>query len=216
MIILRNKKGFTLAEAFITSAIVGLFLAAAFAFLNTTQRANQVNDTQLRAEEYAKAAMDRILTELRIANPETVLAANALGLNATEINPGSGSCINFQIPVGIYDNNLVFDDNDDDGDGYTDELVWGTNATAGNSVAFYVDGGSSQLLRAEVDKDGSGVSVPVASHIDAVSFTKVGTIPNVLIMVSVTSRVDGPSGPVIHTLQSQVRLRNYPPQPLAE
>lgn len=214
MLNLRNKKGFTLAEAFITSAIVGLFLAAAFTFLNTTHRANQVNDTQLRVEEYAKAAMDRIMNELRIANPETVLTANALGLNATEANPGSH--INFQIPVGVYDNNLVFDDDDDDGDGYTDELVWGTNTTVGDGVAFYVDGGSSQLLRAEVDPDGSGVSVPIASHITAVSFTKLGTIPNVLVIVSVTSRVDSPSGAVEHTLQSQVRLRNYPPQPLEE
>ena len=201
----RERRGFTLVEAFITTAIASLFMATAFTFLNATRRASEFNDAPLKAEEYANVATDKIVSELRLGNPLTVV-------------PATGNYIQFQVPMRENNGEFMYEPDPIDNAKLNPNLllVWGCGGSDQSKVngfiKYEVDLGKNSLVRVELDESGGVIrSDDVASNIVGASFIKSGENENTTIQVSITAQVSGTYGAVSHTVTTKVKLRNCPP-----
>jgi prepilin-type N-terminal cleavage/methylation domain-containing protein len=169
---MRNERGYTLAEMLVVCAIVGLVMASLLGLVLSGQQAFWYGTTQVDAQQTARVAVERMVKEIREAGyypqpptPLTTGACSALicyAYNFDAIATGlSSSAVTLQ-----YDWN---------GDGTSaasakvnDPVLCATGSTCrGERVAYAFSSGA--LTRQEMGVDASPVTI--ASGITSLTFT---------------------------------------------
>lgn len=191
--------GFTLLEVLVVVGIFTLIIGTSFTLLSSSRLSTDITEAQIQVAEHARLAMDRITKELRLSHFSRVRISGNLKFTAAETNPGS--VINFQIPVGSYDDQLALDPNN--------ALQWGCAANPGHYLAYSVDGNHQLLRTAYTDQAGSNpTSQIIAQNIASVSFSRTSTSSNLISITLVAQRQTAAGLLISHTLGSNVSLRN--------
>jgi hypothetical protein len=192
-----QKKAVTLVELMITGGISLLILGAAFGMLLFGRVSVFSNEATVKASEQARKALNKITNELRLSKPTLVLISNGLG---TTPNTNDGDIVNFQIPVGIYNNELTLNAD------YT--LQWGSDTASGQYVAYSVDVNSDLIRSTYAAADASdAISRVVVPGISSLQFTRTNFSSTV---INIEIQAVGKSGSqeTNADLTSSVRIRN--------
>lgn len=192
-----QRNGVTLVELVIAIGICTIIIGASFSLMLTSRISVFGNEAAVQAGQNARKVVNLIRKELRLSKSSRVYISNNLELSPNNL---TGSVIKFQIPVGVYDDNLQLD--------AEFNLQWGSGDTVGERIAYSIDGNNKLIRSTYSTSDGSdAVSKVVASGITAVSFSRSANDSGV-IDFSVTAQ--GVSS--LHTkeqiLSSSARLRN--------
>ncbi|MDP3028875.1 MAG: prepilin-type N-terminal cleavage/methylation domain-containing protein [Deltaproteobacteria bacterium] len=144
----QNKtRGFSLVELLIAIAISGIVLGAISSLFIMQNKSYSVQEQVAEMQQNARAAMDMMTREIRMAGCDPTGSANAIIVTATS------NSINFT--------------QDLDGDGHTydpDTGTWDTNERI--TYSLYTSDGIQKIGRAT----GAGNNQPVAEHIQALTF----------------------------------------------
>jgi len=214
---IQNKRpgsGFTLVEAMITLAILGMVTSTVIMALTHREGSFRVMSRAADLEARVRRGIDRVARELLTAGAEQLapdptgsfgtsdlLFRNAVGLNGAAIEWSNQHRIAFE-----YDTNEVDDGLDNDGDGLVDEgnLVLTRNDGMASEVRVVLCRGLAEMLEGElpngVDDNGNGV-------IDEPGFSvhRVGDV----LFLRLTIQESIEEGVVLtRTLETSSRLRN--------
>ncbi len=193
-----KKYAFTLMEVLVSCGIFTLIVAASYAVVFTSRLSSDIAENQLVSGESARIAMDRVIQELRFANPSKVWISNQL--NAIAGQATSGSIINFQIPVGSYQEELNLSQG---------QLRWGSEDTEGEYIAYSVDNNNCLLRTVYTSSEGANpLSKIIARNISRTSFARNSSNSN-LINIEIVSLAAAGQQASTQTLRSSVRLRNF-------
>ncbi|MDD5069676.1 MAG: hypothetical protein PHV17_03010 [Candidatus Omnitrophica bacterium] len=153
------------------------------------------NEELIHSQEQARAAMATITNELRLSSPFRVFIADNYSRSSPNNN---GNTINFQIPMGSYNQSLNLTS--------SLSIKWGTNSQDGHLIAYFVD--EAQLIRSEFfQADGSdAVRSVICPHIESITFSRQHSTAET-INISITANGGNNSGEQF-TLESEVRTRN--------
>ncbi len=77
--LVRNQRGFTLAELMIAVALVALVLAGTFVALQQGQSAYQYGSGRVEVQQSARAAVDRMIKDLRTGTTVTTSTSTSVG-----------------------------------------------------------------------------------------------------------------------------------------
>jgi len=119
----RKRSGFTIIEAMITMALVGLILTKLTMVMTEARRVHRDESISMALEEQAAQVLDRI-------------AFAIIGSDADTIDPGVGApfstdVLSFQISLGVEDGAIVWGDPEQIGlRGDGSQLYWGQNVGA--------------------------------------------------------------------------------------
>ncbi len=119
----RKRSGFTIVEAMITMALVGLILTKLTMVMTEARRVHRDESISMALEEQAAQVLDRI-------------AFAIIGSDADTIDPGVGApfstdVLSFQISLGVEDGAIVWGDPEQIGlRGDGSQLYWGQNVGA--------------------------------------------------------------------------------------
>ncbi|MBN2097682.1 MAG: prepilin-type N-terminal cleavage/methylation domain-containing protein [Candidatus Omnitrophica bacterium] len=197
-----KQSGFTLTEIMIVVGIFALIIGGSFALLSSGQLSVSISEAQIRAEEEARRAMDKISRELRLSETGKVLIYDALGGTALAA-PNTGQVLFFQVPVLDVDGTLKLNTEN--------ELTWGTEDTENKYIVYYLDANSQQLLRNTCTQGeiSTGIFTDQAATV-ALDISNIAFQANSdnLFTTELTSR--GQIGQYIssRTLRSSINLRN--------
>jgi len=193
-----KKYAFTLIELLITTGIFTLIAAASYAVIFTSRLSSNIIESQFESAGSARIAMERVTQELQLSNPGKVWISTAIGIAGTQLN--SGSVINFQIPVGSYQEGLNLIEG---------QLRWGSEDTEAEYIAYSVDNDSQLLRSVYTSSDGSNPrSKIIARNISRISFARNSSNSN-LINIEIVSLAAAGQQASTQTLRSSVRLRNF-------
>jgi prepilin-type N-terminal cleavage/methylation domain-containing protein len=212
---MRNERGYTLAEMMVVCAIVGLVMASLLGLVLSGQQAFWYGTTQVDAQQTARVALERMVKEIREAGyypqPPTPLTtgscstlicyaynfdAIATGLTATAVT-------------------LQYDWNGDGASAASakvnDPFLCATGSTCrGERVAYAFSSGA--LTRQEMGVDVSPVAI--ASGISSLTFTyfdeagATTTVPADVRTIGVTLTAQSASQGAYVTMSDRIRLRN--------
>jgi len=192
-----NGAGFTIIELLVVMGIFTLIAAASFSLISTGRFSADIIESRLKLTERSHQAMSRITRELRLSSPSRVYISNTLG---TTTNSLQGEVINFQIPVGCYDNvfNLT----------PMHFLKWGSQAAEGAFLAYSVDANSQLLRSTYTTSDGTDASSEViAQNISSLNFSRSASSSQ-LVNITISFQEQIGSQAVDQTLHTGVRLMN--------
>lgn len=192
-----QKKAVTLVELMIAAGISLLIIGASFGMLLFGRVSVFSNEAAVKASEQARRALNKITNELRLSKPTLVLISEDLGISH---NTNDGDIVNFQIPVGIYNNELTLNAD------YT--LQWGSDTVVGAYVAYSVDG-NSNLIRSTYPADdvSNAVSSVVVPGILSLRFTR-ASLSSAVVKIEIQARGRSTSQETEVGLTSSVRIRN--------
>lgn len=208
---MRNERGYTLAEMMVVCAIVGLVMASLLGLVLSGQQAFWYGTTQVDAQQTARVAIERMVKEIREAgyypqspdtSPATCTAAPCYTFAA--ILSGSATAVTLQ-----YDWN---------GDGASsasgkvnDPILCATGTTCrGERIVYSYSSGA--LTRQEMGVDGTPVTI--ASGISSLAFTyfaEDGTataVPADIRTIGVTVTAQTANQGAYVSMSDRIRLRN--------
>ena len=212
---MRNERGYTLAEMLVVCAIVGLVMASLLGLVLSGQQAFWYGTTQVDAQQTARVAVERMVKEIREAGyyPQAPTPLTT-GACATLIC----YAYNFDaIATGMTSASVTLQ-YDWDGDGASaasakvnDPVLCATGtACRGERVAYGFSSGA--LTRQEMGVDGSPVTI--ASGISSLAFTyfdengAATTVPADVRTIAVTVTAQSASQGAYVTMSDRIRLRN--------
>jgi prepilin-type N-terminal cleavage/methylation domain-containing protein len=95
---IRNQRGFTLAELLIVVAILGFMMGALFTLQRSGQVAYMVGAARVEVQQNARLALDLMMTEIRSARAITEPVANCtLGTNDITITDQNDNIVRYQL-----------------------------------------------------------------------------------------------------------------------
>jgi prepilin-type N-terminal cleavage/methylation domain-containing protein len=207
-----NERGFTLAEMMVVCAIVGLVMASLLGLVISGQQAYWYGSTQVDAQQTARVAIERMVTEIREAgyypqNPDTAPATCS-----------AVPCYNFDaIGTGASASSLTLQ-YDWNGDGVSaasgtvnDPIMCPTGtACRGERVIYSYSSGT--LTRQEVGVDASPQTI--ASGLSSLGFSYLAadgtatTTASAIRTVQVTVSAQTANKGAYVTMTDRIRLRN--------
>lgn len=194
-----KQSGFTLMELLVVAGIFTLVVGGTTLMLTSSRFSVGLSDAQIEAEEHARRAMEHISKELRLSRADRVRISDTLGWTTSST---SGDVANFQIPKGIYDDDLNLT---------ADYLLqWGSEDNTGYYLAYSIDADSQLVRTIYVNSDGTniyGTPKIMARNISSLTFSRTSAASEV-IDIEISAQVDASQGTVKRTLRSSVKLRN--------
>jgi len=102
--ILRTQQGFSLAELLVATAMIGFVLGGVFVALQQGQNAFQYGSGKVEVQQNARAAVDRIVHDLRTG--ATITAANATSITFDYIEDNGGAPQTVSVTYSLNGTNL--------------------------------------------------------------------------------------------------------------
>jgi prepilin-type N-terminal cleavage/methylation domain-containing protein len=91
----RDERGFTIIELFVTLGLMSIAMAIAFAFISQFTTASGRAITDVNAENNARLALRTITEDIRAARPATIAFTGAS--STCPSSPTAGTCLSFTI-----------------------------------------------------------------------------------------------------------------------
>ena len=192
-----KKYGFTLVELLVVMGIFTLIVGVSFSFLSTGRFSAQLTEAQLEAAERGQTALSRITRELRLSAPLRVTLSDNVSRVSSLLQ---GSVVNFQVPVGVYDDTLNLTSMYD--------VRWGTETVEDSFLAYSVDA-DDQLIRSTYSTiNGSdAVSEVIGQGISSLAFIRTSSSSD-LLTVEITSQSEVGSKILSQTVHTRLRFRD--------
>lgn len=200
-----KKSGFTVTELLVVTGIFALIIGASFTLLNTGRFSSSLTEARIHSQENAQTALQRLSRELRLSQALKLRISDDINFTAAETRPGS--VVNFQVPLGSYDDQLNLSGT---------ELQWGSADPSRADeldayLAYSVDADEQLIRTAYRDEAGTDIISQdiIAQNISGLSFSRdTASSERINIQVDATEEDTSSGKTITQTLSFSVKLRN--------